>query len=179
MQTDIAGMFQRKYGAEIIRITPKERVDILKSAESFVIAKFAEKFLIDGGQLSDINVAMTQSLLELFVREKAAEKMIGSMLRIDLSVYESALSSFKEYIEKNFASYELLEAYWMQQAMTCICNTFSASAKVFQTYLVGELCENLYIDNKTADVIIEELKSKQFIYVYGKQQGKELLSRKN
>ena len=104
--------------------------------------------------------------------------MPGSMLRIDLSVYVSALDDFKEYINANFASYELLEAFWLQQAMICVCNTFSTSAKVFKTYLIGELCENLYIDNKTAMAVIDELKNRRYIDVYGKQHGQELIIRR-
>jgi hypothetical protein len=178
MSTDIVEIFNRKYDAEIIKIAPKKREEILRSAELFICKKFADKFSLDGGKLSEINLAVAQSLLETFVRDKAAKNMQGSMLRIDLSIYVGALEDFKEYINANFPSYELLEAFWLQQALTCVCNAFSASTKVLKTYLIGELCENLYIDNKTASAVIDELKNRRYIDIYGKQRGQELIIRK-
>lgn len=162
-----------------LNIDPNKREEILRLAESFICEKFAEKFSLDGTELSEMNSAIAQSLLELFVRNKAAENMPGAMLRIDLSTYEGALDAFKEFVSQKFDSYDLLKAFWLEQAKVCVCNTFSKSGKVFKNYLIGDLCESLYIDNKTAEAVIEELKSRQFIANYGKQHGQDLLIKKS
>jgi len=177
MKTDIKELFQRKYDAEIIKITPQKREEIIRQAESFVCEKFAREQALDGGQLFDVDSAIVQSLLELFVRNNASENMKGPMLQIDFSTYKSALENFKEFINQRFSSYDLLQAFWLQQAQMCICETFSNSKKIFKTYLMGELCENLYINNKTAELVIEELKNQKFLKVSGYQHNQELLAK--
>jgi hypothetical protein len=177
MSIDIMQIFQRKYEAEIIKVTPQKRNEIIKLAQSFICEKFAENHALDGGELEDLHSAIAQSLLELFVRDRASQEKTGPMLRIDNTTYESALKSFREFIDKRFASYDLLEAFWLQQAKMCISNTFSNFKNVFKTYLIGELCEYLYVDNRTAEAVIEELKDQQFIKIQGLQHGQELLQK--
>jgi hypothetical protein len=171
---DLAQIYDHKNTAEIIKISPKKRDEILGLAQTFVFAKFALN--CDGGELEIINSAITQSLLESFVRDKASQS--GSrILRINEAVYESALDDFKVFINENFKSFELLQAYWLQTVKNFVNNAFKDSAKIFKTYLIGELCENLFIDNKTAEIVIKTLKDRKFLYTYGQQYGLELLAK--
>jgi hypothetical protein len=173
---DLEQIFNRKYGGEIVKIAPKKRDEILQEAQTFVAEKFADIHGCDGGELTDLNSAITQSLMEMFVRNTAS-KTSCCMLKIDAAVYEAALLEFRDFINKKCESFDILQAFWLQTAKACISVTFQNEHRVFKTYLIGELCENLFIDNKVAEAVIKELKARDFIYSVGSQHNIELLER--
>lgn len=177
MTTDIKELFQ-KYESEIVKISPEDKEAILKQAESFVHEKFSAELALDGGHLSGINSAMARSLLELFVRAKASASSIGPIPKIDLETYKIALEAFEEFVGKKFDSYDLLLGYWLSQVKIYVSNIFTSSEKAFKTYIIGDLCENLYLDNRLAEGVIQELKREGFIKVVGKQYGQEIFVRK-
>jgi hypothetical protein len=174
LKIDIVAQKRRSIG-EILEISAKEREDFIKKAENIVHRKFATKYALNGGSLTIIDSAMIQSLFEQIVREEALAKSESPIIKIDLATYEDALKSFSERMETVFNQYELLRNYWLSQVKLCLTEIFTKSKKVFESYVIGELCEKLYLDNKHARAVIQEMKNEKFIKVCDKQYNQDIL----
>jgi len=174
VKIDIERLFESRPEGEIIEISSKEREKILREVESLVF-NLPSKSALNGGSLTTINSAMIKSLLELFVRNEALTKSKISIIEINIKTYQNALRDLKEYIEKTFDHFELLRSYWFSKIKSCVTEIFTKSEKIFETYIIGELCEKFYLDNKSAAEVIEELKREDFIKVVDTRYNQNLV----
>ena len=55
------------------------------------------------------------------------------------------------------SSIDSLFESWLNEVKEIVANVFTKSSKVFELYLIGELCEKLYLDTKGAKAVLEEL----------------------
>ena len=100
MKIDIEGLFQNRPPAEIIEVSSKEREKILKNAEHFMVEMLLpSRRVLNGGNLTTVDLAMTRSLLEVFVRNEALKESNNPIVDIDAKIYDKALESFKKYIK--------------------------------------------------------------------------------
>lgn len=172
----IAKLFEKRPTAEIVTISPKEREEILKEAESFVL-RFPSKTIFNGGGLTNFDSAVIRSVFETFVRSEALGKIEAPIIEIDVFTYKNALEKFKEFMKETFESYESLRNDWLSQVKSCLNEIFDKSKKVFEPYVIGSLCDRLYINNHDAKVVVEELKSEHFVDVVDRQYSQNILAR--
>lgn len=172
MSLDIDDLFEGRPIAEIIEISPQDRETIIEEAERF----FIHSTLMNGGSLTDLYKAMIRSIVESFARQEAIERT-GKCSILDMYVYKRALENFNNFIEKYSTRLDHLNELWLNKAKSYITNVFEKINKVFEPYLLGELCEKLYLNNKGAKSVLEELKKEGFIIIISKQYGHNLLAR--
>jgi len=175
LKTQINQLFQKRLPIEIIEVSPQVKEKLLKKAESFVI-KILSNRPYDGGTITEIDRAMVRSLVELFARKKAMEYKEGYYFTMNEYVYEEAVKNFMEFIKENISQLNLLRTLWLMHAKLCVIKTFTEARKVFEPYLIGELCEKLYLDNRGAQAVLEELKRTNFLKVVDKKYGQNLLT---
>jgi hypothetical protein len=177
MPTDVQNLFKEEPLGEIVVIKPEEREQFLKEAETFVVEKFAAKLALSGGNLPNIDSTMVVSLMEKFVRSEGMNYTKGPLVEISIDTYRDALAKFKEFIENAFQNYDLLREFWFSQVKICVSNLFEKSERVFEPYIIGDLCENLCINNEQALFVVRELESQGFIKMIGKQYKQKMFSR--
>ena len=171
MSQEIDELFETRPIAEIIEILPQDRDDLINEAERLILDFASTSF--NGGNLTDLYRAMVRSFLESFARKVAIERS-GRCSIIDINVYERALLNFKDLILEYSFNLGSLRDSWLNRAKTYISDVFEHINKVFEPYLIGELCEKLYLNNKGAIAVLEELKNENFIQIVGKQYGHNL-----
>lgn len=177
---DTRQLFEERPSSEIIEISPKEREEILDKAEHFVIETLASsgKFELNGGGLTVVDSAIARSLLQHFVRSEASEKSKTPIVGISLETYQNALTRFKDFIQTTFHNdIELLRVFWLSKVRSFVSEIFTRTETVFETYVVGDLCEKLYLGNKLAEAVVEELKREDFIKVVNKQYDQNILAK--
>lgn len=177
MKIDIERLLKRRPTFEITEVTVKDREKAIAKAESFMF-RLPSKLALNGGNITELDVAIGRSLFEFFVRDKAMEYSgTTSMVAINNEVYEDALKGFMSFIESVASHYDLVRTLWMTQAKLYVTHIFSEANKVFEPYIVGELCEKLYLNNKQSKTVIDQLKKEDFLRVIDRQHGQNLLAK--
>jgi len=177
---DTRRLFEEHPTSEIVEVSPKEREKILDKAEHFVTETFAstDQLKLNGGGLTAFDSAMARSLLELFVRSEASEKSKTPIVGISLETYQNALAHFKDFIQTTFHNnIKLLRDFWFSKVKLFVSEIFTKTESVFEPYVVGDLCEKLYLDNKLAEAVVEELKREDFIKVVNKKYDQNILAK--
>lgn len=177
MIIDIERLLKRRPTFEIVEVSAEDRRKLIKKAESFML-KLPSKLPLNGGSITDLDIAIGRSLLEFIVRDKAMEYSgTTSMATIDTKVYKDALRTFEDFMESMSSQYNLLRTLWMTQAKLHVAHIFSETDKVFEPYIIGELCEKLYLENKHSEVVVDHLKTENFVQVIDRQYGQNLLAK--
>lgn len=172
---EIKRLFKRRPTIEIMEISPKERETILRKAEDLFL-KMPSNLALNGGSIMDIEKALARSLLEMFVRDEAMEHLDTTfMAAIDFNMYNEAFKSFRKFVLQ--ADIAQLQNLWMEETKLCVSTVFARVNKIFEPYLIGELCEKLYLDNGSAKVVLEELKKENFIQVVDRQYEQDLIEK--
>lgn len=172
---EIKRLFERRPTIEIMEISPKEREMILRKAESLML-KMSSNLAINGGDITDFEKALARSLFEMFVRNEAMEKINTTiMAAIDFNIYNEAFKSFNEFIKQ--ADIVRIREQWMKEIKSYASTIFVRVDKVFEPYLIGELCERLYLDNRFAKAVLEELKNENFVQVVDRQYQQNLIEK--
>ena len=174
-KNEIRRLFEKRPTIEILEISPKEREKTLRKAESLML-KTPSRLALNGGDMIEIEKALARSLFEVFARHKAMERLDTTLMAaIDSDAYDEALKSFNEFIEQ--ADLVRVLNLWMEEIKSYTSNVFARANKVFEPYLIGELCERLYLDNRSAKVVLEELKKENFIQVVDRQYQQDLVEK--
>lgn len=174
---DIERLFEKRPIAEIVEISTEDRERILKEAESLIFEELTSGSSLNGGSLTTIDSAMTRSMFEYFVRDEALTRAETPIVEINLATYRNALDSFKEFVQTTSDNVELLRSLWLSITKCYITDLFTKSERVFEPYIIGDLCERLYLDNRSAQAVLEELKKDNYVKVVDKQYDQYILSR--
>jgi hypothetical protein len=175
---EINQLLERRPIIEIIEVSSQEREKILRKAEAFML-KLPSKLAFNGGSTTQVDLAIGRSLLEFFVRDEATEYSKNPLMAtITSEVYENALRRFMRFVEEIAPNYALFRSLWMTKAKLHINNIFSRTDEVFEPYVIGELCENLFLDNKSAKTLLEEFKREKFVQVVGSLYQESLLAKR-
>ena len=172
----IRRLFRRRPTIEITEISLEERERILSKVVSIML-KSPSKLAFNGGSIADIEKAFVRSLFEMFVRHQAMELFDTTFIAtIDSDIYNKALKAFSGFVEQ--ADLSLIRDLWMEETKYHASSVFAQATRVFEPYIIGELCEKLYLDNKSAEAVIEELEREDFLQVVGKQYNQNLIEKR-
>jgi len=170
--TSISYDYENRPIAEIIDVSPTDRDELIDQAERLIFEIYQKRS--DGGVVTDFFRAMVRSIVELLARQEAMVYTNKCSI-IDIESYRKAFDIFRNNLMSDSNNLELYEDFWIKKIKDYLNNFYLAEKKVFETFLIGCLCENFYLNIKGSKAVINQLLTENFLKIDGSQYGKNLI----
>lgn len=128
---------------------------------------------LNGGAKSPLWEAFAKSLFAFILRD-VGRGPTGAIFvaGIRREVIDNALARFRKDLELNAA---VLYSDWEASLRQRIETLFTKNDRVFESYIIGELCQRFYVEEQDAQIIMDDMKNRGLIETVGSKYGTQLV----